>query len=74
MNEQRPLNGLDMFENKRIEVTLKNRNKITGVMKAYDLNLNIHLEDAIEYEEESEIKLGPIFLRGSMIINVSESN
>lgn len=73
MNDFRPLNKLDNFQNKKIEILLKNTNKITGVMKAYDLNLNIHLEDAEEINSDSTIKLGTMLLRGSMIININET-
>ena len=72
MNDFRPLNKLDNFQNKKIEILLKNTNKITGVMKAYDLNLNIHLEEAEEINSDSTIKLGTMLLRGSMIININE--
>lgn len=72
MNDFRPLNNLDNFENKKIEILLKNSNKITGTMKAYDLNLNLHLEDAEEINKEAKIKLGSVLLRGSMIININE--
>ncbi|MCK5594150.1 MAG: small nuclear ribonucleoprotein [Candidatus Aenigmarchaeota archaeon] len=73
MNDFRPLNKLDNFQNKKIEILLKNTSKITGVMKAYDLNLNIHLEDAEEMNSDSTIKLGTMLLRGSMIININEA-
>ncbi|NOQ55764.1 MAG: small nuclear ribonucleoprotein [Nanohaloarchaea archaeon] len=73
MNDFRPLNKLDNFQNKKIEILLKNTSKITGVMKAYDLNLNIHLEDAEEINSDSKIKLGTLLLRGSMIISVNEA-
>ncbi len=73
MNDFRPLNKLDNFQNKKIEILLKNTSKITGVMKAYDLNLNIHLEDAEEINSDSTIKLGTMLLRGSMIININEA-
>ncbi|MCK4927717.1 MAG: small nuclear ribonucleoprotein [Candidatus Aenigmarchaeota archaeon] len=72
MYDNRPLNQLDTFENKKVEILLKNSNKITGTMKAYDLNLNLHLEDAEETDSESKIKLGSVLLRGSMIININE--
>ena len=72
MYDSRPLNKLDTFENKKVEILLKNSNRITGIMKAYDLNLNLHLEDAEETDSESTIKLGSVLLRGSMIINVNE--
>ncbi|MCK4927875.1 MAG: small nuclear ribonucleoprotein [Candidatus Aenigmarchaeota archaeon] len=72
MYDNRPLNQLDTFENKKVEILLKNSNRITGTMKAYDLNLNLHLEDAEETDSESKIKLGSVLLRGSMIININE--
>ncbi len=72
MNDNRPLNRLDTFDNKKVEIILKNGSKIYGIMKAYDLNLNIHLEDAEEINEDSKIKLGSVLLRGSIIININE--
>ena len=72
MNDNRPLTRLDAFDNKKVEIILKNGSKIDGIMKAYDLNLNIHLEEAEETNEDSKIKLGSVLLRGSMIININE--
>jgi small nuclear ribonucleoprotein (snRNP)-like protein len=67
----RPLDVLDKAKGKRVIVKLKNGVEITGVLQAFDLHLNIWLEDSTERKNESEIKLGSSLVRGDTIILIS---
>jgi len=67
----RPLDVLDKAKEKRVIISLKNGTEVTGTLKAFDLHLNIWLENAIQRKDESEIKLGSVLVRGDTIILVS---
>ena len=69
----RPLDVLDKAKGKRVLLKLKNGTEITGVLQAFDLHLNIWLEEAEERKEESLVKLGSTLVRGDTIILVSPS-
>ncbi len=67
----RPLDVLDKSKGKRVIVKLKNGSEITGTLQAFDLHLNIWLEEAEETREDKKIKLGSVLIRGDTIIMVS---
>ncbi|MBU3904837.1 MAG: hypothetical protein KJ906_01665 [Nanoarchaeota archaeon] len=67
----RPLDVLDKAKGKRVILKLKNGSEITGVLQAFDLHLNIWLEESIERKDGSEITLGSALVRGDTIILVS---
>ncbi len=67
----RPLDVLDKAKGKRVILKLKNGAEITGVLQAFDLHLNIWLEESTERKDGSEIKLGSTLVRGDTIILVS---
>jgi len=67
----RPLDVLDKAKGKRVIVKLKNGVEVTGVLQAFDLHLNIWLEDSVERKDNSEIKLGSSLVRGDTIILIS---
>ncbi len=67
----RPLDVLDKAKGKRVILRLKNGSEINGVLQAFDLHLNIWLEDSIERKDDSEIKLGSTLVRGDTIILIS---
>ena len=56
----RPLDVLDKAKGKRVILKLKNGAEINGVLQAFDLHLNIWLEEAIE--RLSEIGITEIFI------------
>ena len=69
---ERPLDALNNARNKRVIIELKNKKQITGILKAFDIHINIVLEDAEEIEEEKTVrKLNNVFIRGDMIVIVS---
>ena len=67
----RPLDVLDRAKGKRVILKLKNGAEITGVLQAFDLHLNIWMEESTERKNDSEIKLGSVLVRGDTIILVS---
>ncbi len=72
--ESRPLDSLNSSRNKRVIVELKNNRQYVGKLKAFDIHVNIVLEEAEERAEgEVKRKLGTIFLRGDMIVMISSS-
>ena len=71
--QQRPLDVLGNSENKRIIIHVKNRDKITGMLKAFDSHLNIWLEEAEvqSADGENNVKLGTVLVRGDNIVLIS---
>ncbi|MBU0615992.1 MAG: small nuclear ribonucleoprotein [Nanoarchaeota archaeon] len=72
VEEARPLDALNRARNKRVIVELKNGKQFVGNLKAFDIHINIVLENAEEQEGgETKRKLGVVFLRGDTIILIS---
>lgn len=72
MEASRPLDALNSSRNKRVIVELKNGIQMIGMLKAFDIHINVVLEDAEERKEgELKRKLGVVFLRGDTIILIS---
>lgn len=67
----RPLDVLDKAKGKRVIIKLKNGTEVTGILQAFDLHLNIWLEEAEERKNDTQIKLGPALVRGDTIILIS---
>ena len=70
----RPLDVLDKAKGKRVIIKLKNGTEITGVLQAFDLHLNIWLEEAEERKSDSQVRLGSTLVRGDTVIFVSPSS
>lgn len=72
MEASRPLDALNKARDKRVIVELKNGKQYVGVLKAFDIHINIVLEEAEEREEgDVKRKLGVVFIRGDTIIMLS---
>ena len=72
METSRPLDALNAARNKRVIVELKNKSQFIGTLKAFDIHINVVLDDAEERENgEMKRKLGNLFIRGDTIIFIS---
>jgi small nuclear ribonucleoprotein len=72
MDASRPLDALNNARNKRVIVELKNSKQVIGLLRSFDIHINIVLEDAEERQDgELKRKLGTVFLRGDTIILIS---
>lgn len=67
----RPLDVLEKAKEKRVILKLKNGAEVTGVLQAFDLHLNLWLEEAEERKDDKVIKLGTTLIRGDTIIYIS---
>jgi len=68
----RPLDALNAARNKRVITELKNGKQYVGILKAFDIHVNVVLENAEERTNgEVARKLGSVFLRGDAIILIS---
>ena len=64
----RPLDALNAARNKRVMVDLKNGYRYIGKLIAFDIHINVVLDDAEEYfGGEVKRKLGTVFVRGDTI-------
>lgn len=71
MEASRPLDALNRARNKKVIVELKNGKQYTGKLNAFDIHINVVLDDAEELVNgQLSKKLGNLFLRGDTIIYV----
>ncbi len=64
----RPLDALNKSRGKRVIVELKNGRQFIGKLHAFDIHVNVVLEDAEEHEEGSiKRKMNDVFIRGDTI-------
>tara|TARA_Y100000034_G_C6890121_1_gene409332 strand:- start:430 stop:663 length:234 start_codon:yes stop_codon:yes gene_type:complete len=72
---ERPLDLLNESKGKEVIVQLKNDKQFSGILKAFDIHINVVLENAKEmHDGEVKKSLGSTFLRGDTIIFISPSN
>lgn len=71
-NNARPLDLLNSSKGKTVLVELKNGHTITGKLMAFDVHINVVLENSEEKKDGEVVrKLGNVFLRGDTIIMIS---
>ena len=72
MEVARPLDALNRVRNQRVLLDLKNGKQMVGKLQAFDIHINVVLEDAEErVDGDMKRKLGTIFIRGDTIIMIS---
>lgn len=72
MEQSRPLDALNRSRGKKIIVELKNGRQYVGILNAFDIHINIVLDDAEERVDGGvKRKLGTTFLRGDTITIIS---
>jgi len=68
----RPLDALNKARGKRVIVELKNNKAFIGTLDAFDIHINVVLEDAEEVVDgEVKRKVGVVFIRGDTITLIS---
>jgi small nuclear ribonucleoprotein len=72
MMQSRPLDALNKTRNKKVIVELKGGRMYSGMLNAFDIHINVVLDQAEELENGAlKRKLGTVFLRGDNIIMIS---
>ena len=72
---ERPLDLLNNSKGKEILVQLKNDRQLVGTLLAFDIHINIVLDNAREVVEgENKRSMGLTFLRGDTIIFISPAS
>jgi small nuclear ribonucleoprotein len=72
METSRPLDALNRARNKRVIIELKNGKQFVGNLKAFDIHINVVLDNAEEHEDgQMKRKIGTTFIRGDTIILIS---
>ncbi len=72
MDMSRPLDALNKARDKRVIVELKNNKQYIGNLEAFDIHINVVLNDAEErVDGEVKRKLGTVFVRGDTITIIS---
>ena len=68
----RPLDALNKAKGKRVIVELKNSKSFVGTLNAFDIHINVVLEEAEEIVDgEVKRKIGVVFIRGDTITIIS---
>jgi len=72
---ERPLDLLNAAKGKEILVQLKSGKQLVGTLLAFDIHINVVLDNAKEVENGEQTKnYGLAFLRGDTIIFISPSS
>lgn len=72
MSIERPFDFLNSAVDKTVLVRLKGNRYLRGTLKAFDVHMNIVLDDAEELEDDKVIKkIGPMLVRGDNIVFIS---
>ena len=58
-------------KNRTVLLRLRNTKTIQGVLKDFDIHMNLTLDDAEDISDEKPVKLGKILLRGDNVLAVS---
>jgi len=74
MVEARPLDALNRSRDKKIIVDLKNGKQYVGILKAFDIHINVVLDDVEErIDGQVKRKIGTVFIRGDTIIMIASA-
>lgn len=58
-------------KSKEISLRLRNNKTVSGILKDFDIHMNLTLDNAQEITEGESVKLGTILLRGDNILSIS---
>lgn len=72
MAENRPFDILNSSLHKHVIIRLKGGTELRGLMSAYDVHMNLVLQDAEQLENgEVKRKLGTMLVRGDSVVFLS---
>ena len=72
---ERPLDLLNQAKGKEVLVQLKGDKQFVGTLMAFDMHINVALDNAKEVQDgEVKKNIGLTFLRGDTIIYISPSS
>jgi len=72
---ERPLDVLNNSKGKEVLVQLKNNRQMVGTLLAFDIHINVVLDNAKEMlDQENTRNIGLTFLRGDTIIFISPAS
>jgi len=72
---ERPLDVLNNAKGKKVLVQLKNNQQMVGTLLAFDIHINVVLDNAKEIVDgEEKRSMGLTFLRGDTIIFISPAS
>ncbi len=58
-------------KDKVVLLRMRNTKTVQGILKEFDIHMNLTLEDAEDISDEKPEKLGTILIRGDNILSVS---
>lgn len=68
----RPFDLLNEAIEKEVLVVLKGNNQVRGTLKAFDVHMNLHLENASQIVDgELKTKYGKVMVRGDSVVMIS---
>ncbi|MEI7961369.1 MAG: LSM domain-containing protein [archaeon] len=68
----RPFDLLNEAIEKEVLVVLKGNNQVRGTLKAFDVHMNLHLENASQIVDgEIKTKYGKVMVRGDSVVLIS---
>ncbi len=71
-NLERPLDALNEARGKRVVVELKGGTAYVGILRTFDIHINVVLDEASELKDGSvKRNLGRVMIRGDNIIIIS---
>ena len=71
MSTSKPMDILNQAREKRVLIRLRGNRRMRGILKNYDIHLNLTLENAEEIGEGGAAKLGDVIVRGDNVIMIS---